>query len=33
MKEVVKKLYNYYRGNNLVSVIESYLSFLKITQE
>ncbi len=33
MKEVVKKLYNYYRGNNLVSVIESYLSFVKITQE
>jgi calcium-dependent protein kinase len=29
----VKKLYSYYRGNNLVSVIESYLSFVKITQE
>ena len=33
MKDVVKKLYSYYRGNNLVSVVESYLSFVKITQE
>jgi Ca2+-binding EF-hand superfamily protein len=33
MKDVVEKLYSYYRGNNLVSVVESYLSFVKITQE
>lgn len=33
MEEVVKNLYNFYSEDNLVNVIESYLTFLKITQE
>jgi Ca2+-binding EF-hand superfamily protein len=33
MKSVVDKLYHYYRGNNFIAVVESYLASIKISQE